>query len=97
MIFIDEPLTDLDEKDTEAVVHVLQVLVKMRYTVVATFHELSNELLKLFGSIHLLCKGRIAFSGPADKVFDFFTSSTYKVSCLYFYWILYSLYPFRLT
>lgn len=80
IIFIDEPLTDLDEKDAGTVVRVMQILVKMRYTVVATFHELSNDVLKVFGSVHLLCKGRIAFSGSVDQVSQFFTGSQYKVS-----------------
>jgi ABC-type multidrug transport system ATPase subunit len=58
---------------------VLKELVKMGYTVVATFHNLSNDVLKDLGSIYLLCKGRMAYSGNVADVCNYFAASTYQV------------------
>lgn len=73
-------MTDLDEKDTTKVMHVLKELVKIGYTVVATFHNLSNDVLRDFGSIYMLCKGRMAYSGNVADVCNYFAASPYQVS-----------------
>jgi ABC-type multidrug transport system ATPase subunit len=79
LLFVDEPVTDLGAQDVARVMRVLKILERMRYTVVATFHEPTVEVFNLIGECIVLSRGRVAYHGPAADAASFFMASPYKV------------------
>ena len=56
LLFVDEPLTDLSVKEQSIVMNTFREMVNQGRTVVASFHEPSNEVFELCDHLHLLGK-----------------------------------------
>ncbi|XP_050432197.1 protein scarlet-like isoform X2 [Adelges cooleyi] len=79
ILFCDEPTTGLDSYSAQKVVNIMEELVSNnKKTVVCIIHQPSSELLNVFHQLILVADGRIAYSGPANKVTSFFESIGYR-------------------
>lgn len=63
----------LDSYTAQKVVNIMQQLVSNQgKTVICIIHQPSHELLNVFHQLILVADGRIAYSGPPNKVTSFF-------------------------
>jgi ABC-type multidrug transport system ATPase subunit len=75
-ICMDEPITDLDERDTSAIMTgAIRELVNQERTVIATFHQPSAAVFELFDTLAILSKGRLVYMGKATEALSFFIES----------------------
>lgn len=72
MLFLDEPTTGLDTFTAFTVILSLSNLAKLGKTVVATIHQPSTEIFKLFDDLLILSRGRVAYFGPAENAVEYF-------------------------
>ena len=76
LIFVDEPTTNLDVRETSIIVTgVLRELVNQDRTVVCTMHQPSAAAFDVVDTLVLLSKGHMIYMGPADKAVKFFVHS----------------------
>jgi len=78
LIFLDEPTTGLDSWTAYSVVRSLHKLAELGRTVVCTIHQPSSEIYALFDRLILLSSGKTAFSGPAKKAVEYFSTIGYQ-------------------
>jgi ABC-type multidrug transport system ATPase subunit len=76
LLFLDEPTSGLD---SAASYHVMNRIVQLARhdgrTVIASIHQPSSEVFKLFHNLCLLSAGRTVYSGPVSMVEQFFASN----------------------
>jgi ABC-type phosphate/phosphonate transport system ATPase subunit len=77
---IDEPITDLNEKDTAISINILRNLVNNDYNVVVTLDTPSPTVFKSIDTCLLLRKGSKVYLGKAENAVDYFTSAPFKVN-----------------
>ncbi|KAK0468631.1 P-loop containing nucleoside triphosphate hydrolase protein [Armillaria novae-zelandiae] len=75
VLVLDEPTSGLDAFTATSILDVLAQLAKEGRTIITTLHQSSSELYKRFGNVLLLVKGgRVAYSGPANKMLEYMSS-----------------------
>lgn len=73
-VLLDEPVTNLNTKDSALIMNSFRELVNQEKTVVATMHEPTAEIFSLFDYIVLLSKGRVIYTGKLALAFrDYFS------------------------
>jgi len=79
LLFVDEPTTGLDSHMAESVVKNLRALAqgKQKRTIVATIHQPSSDVYRLFDKLCFLVDGRVAYFGRADAAVAFFSKIGY--------------------
>ena len=75
-VLLDEPVTNLNAKESALIMNSFRELVNQEKTVVATMHEPSSEIFGLFDYVVLLSKGCVIYTGPVDKAVTFFTDAS---------------------
>ncbi|KAI8836623.1 P-loop containing nucleoside triphosphate hydrolase protein [Chytridium lagenaria] len=80
VLFLDEPTSGLDTFTAFSVVHTLRELAHRRnQTYIATIHQPSSQLFRLFDDLLLLSEGRVMYQGPTSEAVAYF--SQHKFSC----------------
>lgn len=74
LLFCDEPTSGLDSFMAMTIVESLKKLASQGKTIVCTIHQPSSEIFRGFDTLYLMAEGRLAYSGPLNSAFDFFTS-----------------------
>jgi ABC-type multidrug transport system ATPase subunit len=76
VLCVDEPTSGLDSHSAEVVIKILKDLshVAGKRTILTTIHQPSFRIFSLFDNVVLLTRGRVAYSGPMNKIEPFFTS-----------------------
>ncbi|KAJ3191562.1 ATP-binding cassette sub- G member 1 [Irineochytrium annulatum] len=77
VLFLDEPTSGLDTFTALAVIRTLKALAATGRTVIATLHQPSSEIFRLFDDFILMADGRIMYSGPASESISYFGRSGY--------------------
>lgn len=77
VLLVDEPTSGLDSTAAVRIVGTLRWLARGGRTVVATVHQPSSRLLRMFDKVVVLCEGWCIYSGGANGVMDYFRSIGY--------------------
>lgn len=78
ILFLDEPTSGLDSFNAYNVIECLVNLAKnYRRTVILTIHQPKSNIVALFDQLVLLAKGRCVYSGPFEKVQQYFDNQGY--------------------
>jgi ABC-type multidrug transport system ATPase subunit/ABC-type multidrug transport system permease subunit len=77
LLFLDEPTSGLDSYAARAVMQILRQLAWLGHTVVATVHQPSAEIFRLFDVLVILAEGEIVYNGPAYKAVGYFAKLGY--------------------
>ncbi|CAM9860434.1 unnamed protein product [Discosporangium mesarthrocarpum] len=77
IIFADEPTTGLDSHMALVLVSRMRALADRGMTVVATIHQPSSQVFKLFSHLHLLAEGRTVYMGERAQAVNFFAGIGY--------------------
>jgi len=72
VLFLDEPTSGLDSATSLDIVQILKHLADSGVTVIATIHSPTSEAFRLFDSLVMLKKGRVAFAGPLGTAKTYF-------------------------
>eukprot|EP01039_Chlorochromonas_danica_P008620 gene8620-9499_t len=78
LLLMDEPLTGVSMSEVSILVSTFREMVNQDRTVVASVHQPSQEVFKLFDTLLLLSKGRAIFYGPVSNAAKYFVSSPYQ-------------------
>ena len=78
VLFLDEPTSGLDSATSLDIVQILKQLADSGVTVIATIHSPTSEAFRLFDSLVMLKKGRVAFAGPMNTVTTYFHGLGYE-------------------
>ena len=78
IIFLDEPTSGLDTYSAYSLMSNLKHLTNSGRTVIATIHQPSSDILRLFDDIIILNKGRIIFLGEVNNLVNYFSSIGYQ-------------------
>jgi ATP-binding cassette subfamily G (WHITE) protein 1 len=78
IIFLDEPTSGLDTYTAYSLVKNLKNLTETGRTVVATIHQPSSDILRLFDDIILLNHGKIVYQGEVNNLVKYFDNIGYK-------------------
>ncbi|KAJ3104803.1 ATP-binding cassette sub- G member 1 [Phlyctochytrium planicorne] len=80
VLFLDEPTSGLDTFTAFSVIHTLRDLCHRKgQTYVATIHQPSSQLFRLFDDLLLLADGRVMYHGPTADAVPYF--SQHHFSC----------------
>ena len=75
ILFLDEPTSGLDAFNASNVVESLVALAKTHNrTVVFTIHQPRSNIVALFDQFVVLAAGKLVYSGPFSKCYDYFAS-----------------------
>eukprot|EP01126_Amoeba_proteus_P061786 TRINITY_DN832_c0_g1_i14.p1 TRINITY_DN832_c0_g1~~TRINITY_DN832_c0_g1_i14.p1 ORF type:complete len:620 (+),score=89.58 TRINITY_DN832_c0_g1_i14:422-2281(+) len=77
LLFCDEPTSGLDSFASKIVVEKLQQLAFLGKTVIATIHQPSSEIFRLFNRLVILADGKPIFFGDRDKATNYFSKLGY--------------------
>lgn len=72
VLFLDEPTSGLDSATSLDIVQMLKHLADSGVTVIATIHSPTSEAFRLFDSLVMLKKGRVAYAGPLNDALPYF-------------------------
>ena len=72
VIFLDEPTSGLDAAMAFDVMASIQDLATSGRSVVFTIHQPRSNIFRMFDKLLLLCKGKIAYYGPANQAVKYF-------------------------
>ena len=78
IIFLDEPTSGLDTYTAYSLIKSLKNLTEEGRTVVATIHQPSSEILRLFDDMILLNRGKIVYQGEVKNLVPYFDNIGYK-------------------
>lgn len=78
ILFTDEPTTGLDSFTALTVAKKLKNLAQQGRTVVATVHQPSSEIFKLFDDLVLLVQGQVLYWGRAAKCIKYFKTHGFE-------------------
>ena len=78
IIFLDEPTSGLDTYTAYSLIKSLKNLTDEGRTVVATIHQPSSDILRLFDDIILLNHGKIVYQGEVKNLVPYFDNIGYK-------------------
>jgi len=74
IIFLDEPLTNLDATAAYQIVLQLQKLARHQHTIVFSAHTPSSRLLEAFDELVVLSRGRVTYFGKASRLAEYLES-----------------------
>lgn len=74
ILFLDEPTSGLDSFAAKTVVENLRDLTFYGRTIIATVHQPSAEIFRMFDYLLLLASGQTVYFGPAHKAISYFSS-----------------------
>lgn len=82
LLILDEPTSGLSSVDAEHVVKLLHDLARQNsMTIIATIHQPSRDVFKLFDDLLLISLGgKVAYYGKADKAVSYFEKTT-RIFC----------------
>ena len=78
IIFLDEPTSGLDTYTAYSLVKSLKNITSTGRTVVATIHQPSSDLLRLFDDLIILNHGKIIYQGEVNNLVNYFSNLGYK-------------------
>ena len=78
IIFLDEPTRGLDTYTAYSLVKSLKNITSTGRTVVATIHQPSSDLLRLFDDLIILNHGKIIYQGEVNNLVNYFSNLEYK-------------------
>ncbi|KAJ3410840.1 ATP-binding cassette sub- G member 1 [Chytridiales sp. JEL 0842] len=78
IMFLDEPTSGLDSFTALSVMRTLKALAGTGRAVVATIHQPSSEIFRIFDDFILMADGRIMYQGPADQAVKYFARLGYE-------------------
>ena len=78
IIFLDEPTSGLDTYTAYSLIKSLKNLTEEGRTVVATIHQPSSDILRLFDDMILLNHGKIVYHGEVTNLVPYFDNIGYK-------------------
>jgi ABC-type multidrug transport system ATPase subunit len=78
LLYMDEPLTGISMAETSVLMNTFREMVNQDRTVIATVHQPSSDVFKLFDSVLLLSRGRVIYSGPVTNATAYFTNSPFQ-------------------
>ena len=78
IIFLDEPTSGLDTYTAYSLVKSLKNITNTGRTVVATIHQPSSDLLRLFDDLIILNHGKIIYQGEVNNLVNYFSNLGYK-------------------
>lgn len=84
VLFCDEPTTGLDSVMAEVIVKYMKAIAMegqkgQKVTVIASIHQPSSQVFRLFDRLHFLVDGRTAFFGPVKQLEAYFSSIGYPM------------------
>ncbi|GKV39340.1 hypothetical protein SLEP1_g47122 [Rubroshorea leprosula] len=77
LLLLDEPTSGLDSTTAQRIVATLRALARGGRAVIATIHQPSSRLYRMFDKVVVLSEGCPIYSGPADRVMEYFGSVGY--------------------
>ncbi|XP_010262410.1 PREDICTED: ABC transporter G family member 21-like [Nelumbo nucifera] len=77
LLLLDEPTSGLDSTTAQRIVTTLQGLARSGRTVVATIHQPSSRLYRMFDKLVVLSDGCPIYSGSASRALEYFVSIGY--------------------
>eukprot|EP01038_Epipyxis_sp_PR26KG_P012788 gene12788-17145_t len=77
LIFLDEPTSGLDSALAMEVAVAIQRLSSMNHTCIATMHQPSTAIFRLFNKVALIAEGKLAYFGPSESIVPYFCSSQF--------------------
>ena len=78
IIFLDEPTSGLDTYSSYSLISNLKDLTNKGKTVIATIHQPSSDILRLFDDMLILNHGKIIYLGEVNNLVSYFSSIGYK-------------------
>ncbi len=78
IIFLDEPTCGLNTYSVYSLLNNLKYLTNTGTTFIATIHQPSSDILRLFDDIIILNKGNIIFLDEVNNLVNYFTSIGYQ-------------------
>jgi ABC-type multidrug transport system ATPase subunit len=79
LLFLDEPTTGLDSTTALDVIRLLSSLKEKGITVVTTIHQPSEEIMRYFDNVFMLCDGHIIFDGTPDRISTTLADLNFKI------------------
>lgn len=83
LLFADEPTSGLDTFMAMTIVDILVDLKKQNKTLICTIHQPSSQIFEKFDTLCLLSEGRVAFFGPREEAYNFFSRLGYRCPSTY--------------
>jgi ABC-type multidrug transport system ATPase subunit len=83
LLYVDEPTTGLDSVMAASVVKTLKEMASgsgsnpIQRTVIASIHQPSSDIYRMFDKLYFLVDGRMCYFGPTDRAVDYFA----KLDC----------------
>jgi ABC-type multidrug transport system ATPase subunit len=77
LLLMDEPLTGVSQYEASVMMMCFREMVNQDRTVVASVHQPSAEIFKLFDTVLLLSHGRAVYFGPVSNAANFFVLSPF--------------------
>jgi ABC-type multidrug transport system ATPase subunit len=71
ILFLDEPLSNLDSASAFSILGELNKLTKRKHTIVFSAHTPSSRLFECFDLLMVLCAGKTVFWGPAKGLAEY--------------------------
>ena len=78
IIFLDEPTSGLDTYTAYSLIKSLKNITSTGRTVVATIHQPSSDILRLFDDLIILNHGKIIYQGEVNNLVNYFDNLGYK-------------------
>lgn len=84
VLYCDEPTTGLDSVMAEVIVKYMKAIAEegqkgQKVTVIASIHQPSSQVFRLFDRLHFLVDGRTAYFGAVSKLESYFASIGYTM------------------
>lgn len=84
VLYCDEPTTGLDSVMAEVIVKYMKAIAEegqkgQKVTVIASIHQPSSQVFRLFDRLHFLVDGRTAYFGAVSKLESYFESIGYTM------------------
>ena len=74
VVFMDEPTTGLDSFTALELVRLARKISRSGRTVICVIHQPSSEIFETFDDVVFMCKGKIVYHGPVEKVAEYFAA-----------------------
>ncbi|OBS68167.1 hypothetical protein A6R68_03292, partial [Neotoma lepida] len=78
ILFLDDPITDLDLVTTTDVILVLRRMSMRGQTIIFSINQPQYSIFRYFDSLTLVASGKVMYHGPAQEALEYFTSAGYK-------------------
>nr|XP_042126277.1 ATP-binding cassette sub-family G member 3-like [Peromyscus maniculatus bairdii] len=78
ILFLNDPTTGLDMRNTIDVILVLRRMTMRGQTVIFSINQAQYTIFRTFDSLTLVASGKVMYHGPAQEALEYFTSAGYK-------------------